>query len=133
MTLTHWNQKPFTCKAFSQTFHPMSYNYIDYMNAWYNMSYLQSYQHSWFIQFSRGFWSTRLHISSWNLRKIQLLQEQDFISIYHSIETPSWILTWNIIKKQEQPPHFPLYLSREFSIKWWDKFNHEFMCQQKIF
>ena len=43
-----------------------------------------------------------------------------------------WILTWNIIKKQEQPHHFPLSLSREFSIKWWDKFNHDFVCQQKI-
>ena len=32
-------------------------------------------------------WSTRLHIPSWNSRKIQHLQEQDFISIYHSIET----------------------------------------------
>ena len=51
-------KKPFTCKAFSQPFHPMSYNYMDYMDymdAWYNMLYLQSYQHSWFIQFSRNY------------------------------------------------------------------------------
>ena len=54
MTIADWNQKPFTCKAFSQPFHPMSYNYMDYMDAWYNMFYLQSYQHSWFIQFSRN-------------------------------------------------------------------------------
>ena len=40
-------------------------------------------------------------------------------------------ITWNI-KKQEQPLPFPLSLSREFNIKWWDKFNHEFVCQQKI-
>ena len=43
-----------------------------------------------------------------------------------------WILTWNIIKKQEQPLYFPLSLSREFNIKWWDKFNHDFVCQQKV-
>ena len=31
--------------------------------------------------------STRLNISSLNSRKIQLLQEKDLISVYHSIET----------------------------------------------
>ena len=36
-------------------------------------------------------WSTRLHISSWNSRKIQLLQEQDFISVYHSTEIPDFL------------------------------------------
>ena len=40
-------------------------------------------------------------------------------------------ITWNI-KKQEQPLPFPLSLSREFNIKCWDKFNHDFVCQQKI-
>ena len=35
MTLTNWSQKPFTYKVFSQILHPMSYNYIDYMNVWY--------------------------------------------------------------------------------------------------
>ena len=54
MIIADCNKKPFTCKAFSQPFHPMSYNHIDYMYAWYNMFYLQSYHHSWFIQFSRG-------------------------------------------------------------------------------
>ena len=43
-----------------------------------------------------------------------------------------WILPWNIIKKQEQPPHFSLSLSREFNIESWDKFNQDFVCQQKI-
>ena len=42
------------------------------------------------------------------------------------------ILTWNIIKKKEQHSFFPLSLSKEFSVKWWDKFNQEFACQQKI-
>ena len=32
-------------------------------------------------------WFTRLHISSWNSRKIQILQEQGFISVYLSAET----------------------------------------------
>ena len=54
MTIADWNKKPFTCKVFSKHFHPMSYNYMDYMDAWYNMFYLQSCQHSWFIQFSRN-------------------------------------------------------------------------------
>ena len=40
-------------------------------------------------------------------------------------------ITWNI-KKQEQPLPFPLSLSREFNIKWWDKFNHDFVCQHKV-
>ena len=30
------------------------------------------------------------------------------------------------------PIPFPLSLSKEFNIKWWDKFNQEFRCQQKI-
>ena len=76
MTLIDWNQKPFTCKAFSQTFHPMSYNYIDYMNAWYNMLYLQSYHIHGLFKFQEATtpnfqlglkngglsWYTRLHI-----------------------------------------------------------------------
>ena len=33
MTISDWNKKPFTCKGFSQPFHPMSYNYIDYMDV----------------------------------------------------------------------------------------------------
>ena len=54
MSIADWNKKkPFTCKMFSWPFHHMSYNCIDYMDVWYNMFYLQSYQHSWFIQFSR--------------------------------------------------------------------------------
>ena len=53
------------------------------------------------------------------------------MTFYSRLRIP-WILTWNIIIKQEQPRPFPLSLSREFSIKWWDKFNHDFVCQQKI-
>ena len=54
MPIFDWNKIPFTCKGFSQHFHPMSYNYIDYMDAWYNMFYLHNYQHLWFIKFFRG-------------------------------------------------------------------------------
>ena len=43
-----------------------------------------------------------------------------------------WILTWNNIKKKKQPHPIPLSLFREFSIKWWEKFNHDIVCQQKI-
>ena len=54
MTIADWNKKPFTYEVFRQPFHPMSFNYIDYMDVRYNMIYLHSYQHSWFMQFSRG-------------------------------------------------------------------------------
>ena len=33
---------------------------------------------------------------------------------------------------QKKLPPFSLSLSREFNIKWWDKFNHKFVCQQNI-
>ena len=155
MTIADWNQKPFTCKAFSQPFHPMSYNYMDYMDAWYNMFYLQSYQHSWFIQFSRNCntkfpaWFQKWWTFFGLLDSIFPTDIQEKFNFYKSktssqnINQPRlltfcsrlripWILTWNIIKKQEQPLPFPLSLSREFSIKWWDKFNHDFVCQQKV-
>ena len=156
MTLTNWNQKRFTCKAFSQPFHLMSYNYIDYVNAWYNIFYLQSYQHSWFIQLSRGcnaqflawfkkWWTFFGLLNSifppevqekLNFYKIktssQSITQPRLLMFYPRLRIP-WILTWNIIKKQEQPLHFPLSFSKEFNIKWWDKFNHEFVYQKKYF
>ena len=133
----------------------MSYNFIDYMNAWYNMFYLQSYQHSWFIQFSRGYnakftaWFQKWWIFIGILDSIFPPKIQEKINFYksktlsQSITQPRlltlcsrlrirWILPWNIIKKQEQPPHFSLSLSREFNIESWDKFNQDFVCQQKI-
>ena len=152
MTMSDWNKKPFTCKAFSQPFHLMSYNYIDYMDVWYNMFYLQSYQNSWFIQFSRNC-NTKFSLwfkKRWTFfglldsifplevqEKFDFYRKKNLISVYHSTETPdvlfqilriSWILTWNIIKKQEQPYPFPLSLSKNFNIKWWDKFNDDFVC-----
>ena len=155
MTLTDWSQKPFTYKVFSQIFHPMSYNYIDYLNVWYNMFHLQSYQHSWFIQFSRGcnaqflVWFKKWWTFFGLLDSIFSHEIQEKFNFYkrktssQSINQPrlltfcsrlkiKWILTWNIIKKKEQHSSFPLSLSREFSVKWWDKFNQEFACQQKI-
>ena len=154
MTIADWNKKPFTCKAFSQLFHPISYNYIDYMDAWYNMFYLLSYQHSWFIQFSRNCntkfpaWFKKWWTFFSLLDSIFPLETQEKFNFYkkkassQSITQPRlltfcsrlripWILTWNIIKKQEQPLSFPLSLSREFNIKSWDK-SHKFVCQQKI-
>ena len=118
------------------------------------MFYLKSYQHSWFIQFSRNYntkffaWFKKWWTFFGLLDSIFPLeiQEKYLISVYHSTETPDvllqikntmdswmpWILTWNIIKNQEQPHHFPLSPSKKFNIKWWDKFNHDFVCQQKI-
>ena len=118
------------------------------------MFYLQSYRHSWFIQFSRG---CNIKFSAWFqkwtffslLESIFLHEIQEKSNFYksktstQSISQPRlltfysglrilWILIWNIIKKQEQHPPFPLSLSREFNIKCWDKFNQEFVCQQKI-
>ena len=62
---------------------------------------------------------------------MQSISQPRLLTLCSKLRIP-WILTWNIIKKQEQPLHFPLSLSIEFNIKWWDKFNQEFMCQQKI-
>ena len=33
MTIADWNKKPFTYEVFRQPFHPMSFNYIDYMDV----------------------------------------------------------------------------------------------------
>ncbi|KAJ9698244.1 hypothetical protein PVL29_007366 [Vitis rotundifolia] len=154
MNITDWNQKPFTSKTFSQPYHPMSYNYIDYMDAWYNMFYLQNYQHSWFIQFSR---TCNFQFPAWFQKwwtffglldsifppdiqekfefykkrtSSQPFTQPKLLTFCSRLRIP-WILTWNIIKKQEQPHPFPLSLSREFNIKWWDKFNHDF-CQASL-
>ena len=133
----------------------MSFNYIDYMDVRYNMIYLHSYQHSWFMQFSRGRNAKFLawFKKQWNffglLETLFSLEIQEKFNFYksktstQSVTQPRlltfcfglrivWILSWNFIKKQEQPLPFPLSLSREFNIKWWDNFNQEFVCQQKI-
>ncbi|KAJ9672781.1 hypothetical protein PVL29_026132 [Vitis rotundifolia] len=150
MTITDWNQKPFTSKTFSHPYHPISNNFIDYMDAWYNMFYLQSYQHSWFIQFSRNCntqfpaWFQKWWTFFGLLDSIfppdiqekfefykkktssQPITQPRLLTFCSRLRIP-WILTWNFIKKQEQPHPFPLSLSREFNIKWWDKFNHDFV------
>ena len=119
------------------------------------MFYLQSYQHSWFIQFSRNYntkffawfkkWQTFFGLldslfppkiqEKFNFYKSktssQSITQPRLLTFCSRLRIP-WILSQNIIKKQEQPPPFPSSLSREFNIKWWDKFNHDFVCQQKI-
>ena len=119
------------------------------------MFYLQSYKHSWFIQISRGYnaqyptWFKKWWTFFGLLDSIFPPKIQEKFNFYksktssQSITQPRlptfcsrlripWILSWNIIKKQEQPPPFPSSLSREFSIRWWDKSNHDFVCQQKV-
>ena len=122
MSIADQNKKPFTCKTFSQPFYPMSYNYINYMDAWYNMFYLQSYQHSWFIQFSRrcnakfptlfqNWWTFFCLLDSifpfeiqekFNIYKSKTSSQsitQSRLLMFCSRLRISWILTWNIIKK----------------------------------
>ena len=142
MTIADWNKKnPSLARHLVNLFHPMSYNYIDYMDAWYNMFYLQSYQHSWFIQFSRNCytkfpaWFKKWWTFFGLLDSIFPPEIQEKFNFYKSKTSSqsitqsrlltscsrlriSWILTWNIIKKQNQPHPFPLSLFREFNIKW---------------
>ena len=118
------------------------------------MFYLQSYQHSWFIQFSNNcntkfpawfqkWWTFFCLLDSIFPPEIQekinfyksktsfeSITQSRLLTFYSRLRIP-WILAWNIIKKQEQPHHFSLSLSREFNIKSWDK-SHKFVCQQKI-
>ena len=118
----------------------MNFNYIGYVDAWYNIFYLQSYQHSWFIQFSRGcnakfpvrfkkWWTFVGLLKSIIPPKIQekfnfytsktstqYITQPRLLTFYARLRI-LWILSWNFIKKQEQPLSFLLSLSREFNIK----------------
>ena len=49
--LTHkmWGQSPDTHKMFLENFKPKSYDYYDYMDAWYFTFYFRSFDHSWFF------------------------------------------------------------------------------------
>ena len=81
---------------------------------------------------------TRLHISLWNSRKKnQLLQKQDFILVYHSIET----LDILFYIKRSIDSYMEYYqeasATSSFSVISFQRIqhqmvNHEFVCQQKI-
>lgn len=51
LSMTDWNQSLYTEKTFSQPYFPSSYSYIDYQKAWFNVLFLQPYNHSWFLHF----------------------------------------------------------------------------------
>ena len=133
----------------------MSYNCINYMDVWFNMFYLQSYQHSWFIQFSRrcnakfSAWFQRWWTFFGLLDSIITPKIQEKFSFYKSKTSSQSITQLRLLtfcsklrnsmdsymkyyQEARATTLFSLSLSRKFNIKWWDKFNYEFVCQQKI-
>ena len=45
LTSTKWNQSIYTEKRFSHQFLPQTYSYIDYQQAWYNVFWLNNFNH----------------------------------------------------------------------------------------
>ncbi|KAI5352991.1 hypothetical protein L3X38_005883 [Prunus dulcis] len=96
----------------------LQYNYSDYIDAWYTIFLHQSedFSHSWFINFDNKFKSS---FPYWFLHWWEKNGPVDEILPISVLEYKvPWILKWSYrITKDAR------IFARQFSVKWWDKFE----------
>ena len=131
---------------FSIPYQPPGFNYIDYQRAWFNMFYLRTFDHSWFISFSEhcprtfpswfmewwhylgptpAYYPTQItQLSLPYYKKYANVPTSPFIPEinFHIDFNIPWILSW-CYTIESHIPNCNLSLVREFHIKWWDKYN----------
>jgi hypothetical protein len=137
-----WGAPPFVSRSLSNR--KVGYSYHDYIEAWYKVLLYQNedFSHSWFINFDRNFkgpipvWFHRwwqvhgpVHqilpkevknaIRYFSTVKKLSLQENDLPMTVHFFAhfKVSWILKWQYVFITQN------CVARQFSVKWWDKFN----------
>lgn len=121
----------------------LTYNYGDYIDAWYTIFYHQhpDFSHSWFLNFDAKFkaqfpfWFLQrwnIHGPIWEIIPVELQNSVNYFSQKHKLTKPEkffpmllhfmakyrvpWILKWNYQVNWESR-----VLSRHFAVKWWDK------------
>ena len=149
--LTHktWGQSPDTHKIFSENFRPKSYDYYDYMDAWYFTFYFRPFDHSWFFHWGDEIknendfpnWFQEWWLFFGATQDILCPQIKEGFSYFvehgsHLLPAPCsrvmfflskfqipWILCWDFVLIQMIPAPFPTHLARKFKVKWWSSFT----------
>ena len=148
MSLAQWGDSPST----PHTLDTITFTYHDYMEAWDKIFLHQTedFSHSWFLNFDRRFnrqfpmwfcnwWDD--HGCSYDLLPLQL---QNAVTKFTTIMTLSdyekrfsptlqfmakykipWILKWQYKIEPEE-----YMVTRQFLVKWWDKFDPERVLTQ---
>ena len=140
------HEKP---KMFSENFKPKSYDYYDYMDAWYFTFYFCHFDHSWFfhwgdeIKSQNDFpnWFQEWWLFFGATQDILCPQIKEGFSYFvehgsHLLLTSClrvmfflskfqipWILCWDFVLLQMIPAAFPALLARKFKVKWWSRFT----------
>jgi len=137
-----WGAPTFVSRSLSNI--KVGYSYHDYIEAWYKVPLYQNenFSHSWFINFDRNFkgpipiWFHRwwqvhgpVHqilpeevknvVRYFSTVKKLSPQEEDLPMTVHFFAhfKVSWILKWQYVFISQN------CVARQFSVKWWDKFN----------
>ena len=135
---------------FSQNFRPKSYDYHNYIDAWYYTFFFRPLDHSWFFHWGDEI-KNQTDFPNWfqewwlffgvikDIFRPQILEEYNYFIEHGSylISTSRskvlfflsrfqipWILCWDFILLQMISIPFPAHLAREFKVKWWSNFSH---------
>ena len=136
-----WGWSPDTHKMFSQNFRPKSYDYHDYIDAWYYTFLFRPFDHSWFFHWGDEIknqtdfpnWFQEWFLFSGAIKDIfcpQILEGYKYFSEHGSHLVPTscsqvlfflsrfQIPCWDFVLSQMIPASFPAHLAREFKVKW---------------
>ncbi|GLT71247.1 hypothetical protein SLA2020_432810 [Shorea laevis] len=147
----HTKPLPITGTKDPVIFHDIPFSYHDYIDAWYKVFLYQfeNFAHSWFVQFDRDFkgpfpaWFLRwwhVHGPCHNILPVVVKDAVKYFSTVYKVEEghqslfPSslhffaffgvpWIVKWQYIFSDG-------CIARQFSVKWWDKYNFSLIQEQ---
>jgi hypothetical protein len=143
-----WGSHPYTLRNLNN--HPVQYSYHDYIDAWYKILLYQNenFSHSWSINFDKKFrgqfplWFLSWWSAHGPVHELIPAQLQDSVIYFstvfnwseHKAKFPilmhfmgkykvPWILKWHYEVNSD-------VVTRRFSVKWWEKFNHDRIISQ---
>ena len=150
LTPKEFSTNLYTTRTFSNPACLLSYSYLDYKKAWFNVFFIRPFSHSWFIQFNPKIpfplpqwfynWWSYFGFTRDILPDPVIQGFNEYKRIYSTDSSPSllsfsiqfsipWILAWTF--QIEEIDHIQ-WLVREFNIKWWTNFKVEQACVNAV-
>ena len=141
LTPKEFSTSLYTTRTFSNPSCLLSYSYLDYKKAWFNVFFIRPFNHSWFIQFHYKIptplpqwffhWWSYFGFTRDILPTPVIQGFEEYKKNYSTDSSPSllsfsihlsvpWILAWPF--QIEEIDHIR-WLVREFNIKWWANFK----------